>query len=43
MFSHLTNLSFKQAGIGSSLFHSYMNKDLPNLNWINAYPDEVDF
>jgi len=43
MFSHLTNLTFKQAGIGSSLFHSYMNKDLPNLNWINAYPDEVDF
>lgn len=43
MFNHLQNLTFRQAGIGSSLFHRYVQKDLPNLNWIHAYPGEVHF
>jgi len=42
MFNHLQDLTFREAGIGSDLFNTYVEKQLPKLNWIHGYPDEVD-
>jgi len=43
MFNLLQNFTFRQAGIGSRLFHHYVENNVPNANWINAYPNQVDF
>lgn len=43
MFNLLQNLSFQQAGIGSSLFQAYVDKKIPNPSWIKGYPDDIDF
>jgi bacillithiol biosynthesis cysteine-adding enzyme BshC len=42
MLKPLQYLSFKEAGIGSALFHRYVADDFPNTDWIEGHPNSIN-